>query len=139
MGDDFAVGCRLELLSRRSQLVLESLIVLDHAIVHDGDDAVTTNVRVCVFVGRRSVGRPTSVPNSGRPAQWCCFKPIGEILNSPACFTQVDRVILEDGNASAVVAAIFKSPQAFQKKLGGITIADVPYDSTHPGPHKTLT
>ncbi len=50
------------------QATLERLEVLDHAIVNDGNLAVTTQVGVGVDVARRTVGGPAGVADA-RPAR----------------------------------------------------------------------
>jgi hypothetical protein len=57
---NFGVGLGLELVALRDQLVLERLIVLDDAVVNDGD-AIAGQVRVRVRLGDAAVRGPTRV------------------------------------------------------------------------------
>ena len=63
-GDRFRVGLGLEHLSGRLQLVTEGGVVLDDAVMHDGD--ARRAVRMGVGLGGGAMGRPSRVANSSR-------------------------------------------------------------------------
>ena len=61
MREHFGVGAGLELVPGLEQALLELIVVLDDAVVNDGDLAGLVEVRMGVFVGRRAVGGPARV------------------------------------------------------------------------------
>ena len=64
LGDDLGVGVAAEDDALGLQLPLEGGVVLDDAVVDDGDGAVAAEVRVGVAVGGRAVRRPARVADA---------------------------------------------------------------------------
>ena len=61
--DDLGIGVRGELIARALQALADRLVVLDDAVVDDGD--IAGHVRMGIALGRRAVRRPAGVRNTG--------------------------------------------------------------------------
>ena len=64
MGQDFGVRGGTEGVAGFEELFLEAVVILDDAVVDDGDFAGLVQVRVGIFVGGRAVGGPAGVADA---------------------------------------------------------------------------
>ena len=69
MNDHLGVGSGAELVALLHQLGTQQLVVLDNAVVNQGD-ALVRNMRVGVDRRGFAVGRPTGVGNTGTAQHW---------------------------------------------------------------------
>ena len=129
--DHLAIGLRAALDPRLRQAVTQRAVVLHDAVVHDDGRAVAGDVRVRVAVGDGPVRRPAGVPNAGvaggRRAE-DRFQ-LGQLAG--ALEDRQRPVVVEDGHAAAVVAAIVQALQALQQDRPGRLLAHVGDDSAH--------
>ena len=58
VGDRFGIGPRAKDVAQLLQLIAESGVVLDHAVVHQHDFAVAAHMRMRIDVRRRAMGGP---------------------------------------------------------------------------------
>ena len=58
---------------------------------------------------------------------------LGHFFNATNAFADADFTSTLDGNAGAVVSAVFEPSQSFDQKIGSGAEADITYDSTHSG------
>ena len=131
--DDFGVGVAAEAYPVRHELSAERGIVLDDAVVDDGDEAFAVGVGVGVGVGRRPVGGQTRVADArasrgGPPAQ------IGDQVGDAAGpFAQVQLAATGKGReAGAVIPAVLKPPQPLRQHRLRLAVAYVTDYTTHP-------
>src|ERR1700730_6205659 len=67
MGENFRVRVRVKIVvAVLDQLLLESLVILDHAVVNERDFAAGIEMRMRIFIVHLSVRRPASVTDSVR-------------------------------------------------------------------------
>jgi hypothetical protein len=93
-------------------LPFESGIVLDDAVVNDGDEAVAADVGVGVAVVGRAVRGPAGVADADAAGGGLVAEGADEVVN-PACpFAKVQPGAGERGQAGAVLTAVLQPPQA---------------------------
>ena len=104
--------------------------VLDDAVVHHRDRAVRAHVRVGVGVGRRSVGRPSRVPDAelaANPLREDRFE-LGELAGR---LVDAHRGAGDQCDAGGVVAAVLEPLEARHQDRSGAPVAYVSDDSAH--------
>ncbi len=131
VGDDFGVGLGGELIAELLQLIAQLFVILDDAVVHDGD-AIAGNVRVSVALGRNAMGCPPSVGNShlavrGRLAER--FLQHFDLAHGAQALQVLSSV--EHRDAGGVIAAVFQSAQSFDQDRYDVTIRNGPDNSAH--------
>ena len=83
MRHDFGVGVGDELVTRFLQALADRFIVLDDAVVHQGD--VARHVRMRIALGRRTVRCPARVGDAGVPADVLRARLRSELGDPPGC------------------------------------------------------
>ena len=132
-GGDLGVGLALEGVALGEELVLQLGEVLDDAVVDEGESSVVAEVRVRVAVGRAAVRRPAGVADAGAAAvQGRRLEVVGEHLELAGALRRLDdAVVVDDGDARRVVAAIFEATKASHEHVEAVALSDVSDDSTH--------
>jgi hypothetical protein len=103
------------------------LVVLDGPVVHDGDRAGAVDVRVGVAVGRRAVRGPAGVPDAERAGQRLVGDLLLEVGQLAGLALDLQRaLVVEHGDARAVVAAVLEPAQAVEHHVEGGLLTDVP-------------
>jgi len=131
MRDDFGVGLRAELDPFGVEQLAQRLVVLDDAVVDDGDLAAGVQVRVRVELRDAAVSRPARVRDADRPAlrrrRPVALQP-GDHADALA---NVERPILDQRNPGRIVAAIFEALQAVDQETARRFDADATDDAAH--------
>ena len=132
MRQHFAVGFRAEPMSLGGQAAFQRQIVLDDAVVHQGDAPPAVGMRMGVMVGRAPVGGPAGMPQAegalGGRAAAGRLQPTH--LAHGARNMQPPGVI-DHGDAGAVVAAVFQPLQPGINQRPGILPPHIANDSAH--------
>jgi len=100
-------------------------------LVAETDRCVTNDVRMRITDGRRAVGRPARVGDSGDTVQWIGRKLAREIIELALGAAADELAILDGTNAGRVIAAIFEPLQAIEQPLRDVRFSDDPDNSTH--------
>ena len=116
------------------ELPLEGGVVLDDAVVDDGDGAVAADVRVGVAVGGRAVRRPAGVADADAAGGRLVAQRFRQVGDAAGLLAQVQPVARQGGHAGAVVAAVFQPPQPFDQDRLRLPPADVADDAAHGSP-----
>src|SRR5688572_8274339 len=97
-------------------------MVLDDAVVDDGDDRAQMRVRVAL--GRRAVSRPARMADADRAAERLGLKaghePVQLALSTPTLHAATGQ----GGDAGTIVAAIFETPKGFEQKRSSRSLPD---------------
>ena len=113
------------------ELPFEEVVVLDDAVVDDGDRAVAAQVGMGIDIGGTAVRGPARVADAGKPWGRLPLQQRFEVGNTTGTLAQ-PQVGPGDGcHAGAVVAAVFEAGQALQKDRRSFTLSRVTDDSTH--------
>ena len=108
MGDDFGICFGLELYAFGDEFRLEGRVVLDDAVVDDGNLAVEAHVRVRIRFGRCTVRCPAGV----RDADGTADRMRLELVFKGAYFARstdnFNLAVVDEGDSRAVVSAVFK-------------------------------
>ena len=131
VGDDLGVGVAVEDDALFLQLALEGGVVLDDAVVDDGDAAIAAEVRMGVAVGGRAVGGPARVADADAAGRRLLLQMSGQFGDAAGPLADVQMRAGQRGHAGAVVAAIFQPPQALDKDRFRLSIAHVTDDAAH--------
>ena len=130
---DLGVGFAPEGEALGEELGLQLSVVLDDAVVDDGEPVVIGQVRVGVVVGGSAVGRPAGVPDAGGAVgERVALQVVAEDaeLARALAHTQI-ALTVDDGDAGGVVSAVFETGQARKKDGLALARAHVSDDSTH--------
>ena len=128
---DFGVGFREKLVALRDQLVLDGLVVLDDAVVNDGD-AVAGQVRMRIRLGDAAVRGPARVGDAEPASQRRLRELLLELRDLADGAAQTERVVrLHHGNACRVIAAILEPAQTLDQDGHDVALGDGSYDSAH--------
>ena len=132
----FRVRFALEGIAELDELFLQELVVLDDAVMDQGQFAAAREMRVGVLFRRFAVGGPARMAYAHRKGRGLAGRLLEfslevvdlalglEHLNPP-------RFGLGEGNAGAVVSAILQLVKALDKEGGSLGAADISYNSTH--------
>ncbi len=131
VGDDLGIGLAAEDEAFGLELLLEGDVVLDDAVMNDGNGSVAAEMRVGVSVGGAAVGGPARVANAVTTGGRLIGQQRGQLGNSACPLAEVQFRASQRGHAGAVVAAVFQAFQALQQNWLRLTAADVTNDSTH--------
>jgi hypothetical protein len=109
----------------------EGSIVLDDAIVNDGQPTGTVGMGMGVAVGGDAMGRPSGMSDP----QASLNRFVGQILLQPGDLalglSDDQSLAVHDGKPRRVVSPVFEALEARDKHPGGIPRANVAYDPTH--------
>ena len=118
-----------EFLALGLQFGAQLRVVLDDAVVNDGDPGGAVRMRVAL--GRRAMGRPARVADADAAGQRGAFQhrcQIAELALGAAAF---DMAVDEGSDAGAVIAAIFQPPQRVHQQRSRGTRSDHSDDAAH--------
>lgn len=128
--DHLRVGFGLEGVAFRAQVAAEFQIVLDDAVVDDGDGAIFAQVRVGVALRHAAVRGPARVGDGERAI-------VAELIavdysNGADVFFDGEVFIFLTGHSPRVVAAVFEVFEPFNGDFPRVLAgADVSEDATH--------
>ena len=128
--DDFGVGVRIEAVALGFQLLAQIRVVLDDAVVHDRD-AVAGDVRVCVLGVRNAVGRPARMRDAGEAGDRGALVQGLQLAHLARRADAGQAVILQNGDAGRVVAAVFQRLQTCDQDGDDISLTCGGYNSAH--------
>ncbi len=132
VGEDFGIGGGLEGMAVGKKLVFDDIIILDHAIVNEGDSAALVGVGVGIFVGRRSMGSPAGMSDPERAFEGVGMEEPGEaVIDFAFPFAELECVIGQDTDAGAVITPILEAAEALEDEGTGRLTTDVTYNSAH--------
>ena len=138
--DDLGVRVRLEVASLFDESLLQAAEILNDPVVHDRQSAVTAGLRMCILLGRRSVGCPSRVPDAGMTCHRVSRQRGDQLVDSADGLTRCDLAIRSpDRQARTVVSSILQATQSLDQELGGICRSDRANDSTHASVPLSLT
>src|SRR5258705_373572 len=100
--------------------------------MHDGNGAGLIEMRMGVLIGRWTVSSPAGMPDADLAENAVFLQEIGETLVDLAfLFVDAQFAAVENGQAGAVVTAVFKAAQPLENDRGGDSFADVSNNSAH--------
>ena len=132
MRHDFGVGLGGKLVSFGLQLVFQLNIILNDSVVDDDNLSGAVAMRVGVFFRGAAMRGPARVSDAIQAVK----RGLGDGLFEVA---QLSRgapnlhfaVLLDDGNAGRIVAAILEPPQTVQNQRHDFLRSDIPDDPAH--------
>ena len=132
MGDDFRVGLGDEFVPFCDQLLLQSQVILDDAVMHHDDVAVAIAMRMGILFGGPSVRRPARVADAVGAFHRVQPQNLFEVAQLALRPPHAQAVALfEHRDPGRVVAAVFQPLQPIQDDGNCLLISDVANDSTH--------
>ncbi|MNL00974.1 hypothetical protein D3C87_1214260 [compost metagenome] len=130
VGDDFGVGVRGEHVTQGFELLTQSFVVFDDAVVHHRQ--VTGKMRVRVALARCTVSRPAGVGDAQTTDQRFfgqCLLQFADLARTTQALELL--VVGVDRHAGAVIPTVFQTLQAFDQDGGDVTFCDCTNNSTH--------
>ncbi|MCY1398324.1 hypothetical protein D9M71_133530 [compost metagenome] len=131
MDDDFGVGVRGEDITLGLELLTQSFVVFDDAVVDDRQ-LLAGEVRVGIALAGGAVGGPAGVGDAQATDQRLLGQgllQLGDLAGTTAAIQLT--VIGEDGHTGAVIATVFEALQALDQNGGDIALGDGANDATH--------
>src|SRR4029077_621201 len=123
MRQDFGVRGRTKIsVAILDKLLLERLIIFNHASVNERESTARIEMRVGIFVGHFAVCRPARVANSERTRWWVLRDQLAERSNTPRAFADLDVVpSINNGHPGRVVAPVSEPSQTVQQNRRGLS------------------
>jgi len=113
MSDDLRVGGRTERVALGDEAFAQRFVVLDHAVVDDGQQAIAAEMGVGIGVVGRTVRGPARVPDARPATQRRLLGEPFEPLDAAGALDDHQPAIRTDQRqAGAIVAAILQPAQA---------------------------
>ena len=111
--EHFCVGVAVELNPFLLQLVFQHGIVLDDAVVDNGQPSCAAHVGVGIRACRFSVGGPPRMGDANRSADVLSFGMFLQVGHLSFCLVYLKpRLLRDQGDARTVVSAVFQSLQS---------------------------
>ena len=129
MGDDLGVGVGVNTAPSRRELGLELAEILDDAVMDDRHEV--GHMRVGVGLDRLAVRRPAGMADAGRARQRLGFQLLLEIAQLAFGAAPAEMAVLDGGDASRIVAAIFEPLQRVDELLRDRPFAENANDAAH--------
>ena len=130
VGDDFGVGLRGELVAQRTQAFALRLVVLDDAVVHQRQFAVT-DVRMRVVFGDAAMRGPARVADAEGGVEAFGQRGGFHLGDAAGATHAAHRFAIDHRDAGRIVAAVFQPLQAIDQQRDHVTVGDGADDSTH--------
>ena len=141
VGDDLGVGLGAEDVAAADELGAQLAVVLDDAVVDDDDVAGGVGVRVGVDAASpcraspSACGRCRCLPGgSGAVEAGAQVRELADVLGDEQA-----PVVVEDGDAGAIVAAVLELGEAVEDDGRRLFAADVADDAAHAAPPAAAT
>src|SRR5882757_5739811 len=129
--DHFGIGFRVETVAQLNETGSQRLMILDNAVVHDGNSA-PRNVRMRIARGGNAVSGPTGMGDADMAGDWCGIKGIlqrfyfahgahpSELTGGP-----------QHGHSGGIVSPVLETAQSLHQDRNGIALRDDTDDSAH--------
>ena len=131
MHDHLGVGARRENVARLLELPPQPRVVLDDAVVDDGQGPRAVGVRVRVGVGRRTVGRPARVADADVCLYGILHQRALEVHDLARAAADLEPAAVEDGETGRVVPAVFEPLETLDQKWRGVFLTHITDDPAH--------
>ena len=132
LDEHLGVGVALELHAFLLQLLLQVGVVLDDAVVDDGQIARLRIMGVRIAARRLAVGSPAGVGNADGAADVLVGAILAEVVNLALRLIDIQLALAVDKrHACRVVATILEPAQSFYQDGEGIFLSDISYYSAH--------
>ena len=131
MHEHFGVGVALEHVTTVLQLFLQRCIVLDDAVVDQGEVPAGAHVRVCVHIVGLAVCGPPRVTDADGAF---CAAPVHvrlQVAHLALAFVDAQGVVIDQGHPCAVVPAVLQALEAVHDDRVGLALTHVGHDSAH--------
>jgi len=127
MSENFRVSfSRIIVVAVLDQLLLERVIIFDHAIVDESDLAARIEMGMRIFVVHLAMRGPAGVADAIGARGRLLRHEFGEISDAPRTFARLDLVVADNGDTGGIVAAIFKPAEPIEKNGRRFRPTDVP-------------
>src|SRR5437016_5133618 len=132
MRQNFGVGIGAKIcVAFLNELLLEHLIIFNHAVVDERDFARGIEMRVGVFISDFSVRRPAGVTDAIRSGGGFFGNQFGQRGDSPGAFSSLDLVAVYDRDAGGIVAAVFEATKTIEQNGRCFGASNVTNDATN--------
>ena len=129
---NLGVGLAGEVVAEARELGAQRKIVLDDAVVDDGEPAVLRDVGVGVDVAGLSVGRPAGVGYAYAAADILACSQVLEVLHlAPGLVDHELRTVVDQRHSRAVISSVFQTLEPLYQYRVGLAASHISYYSTH--------
>ena len=132
MRQNFGIGRGFESMALLQKSIFQPVEILDDAVVDNGNAPALVEMRMRVFVGGRTMSGPPRMPHADMAVERLSVEKTREALVDLSLFlAQMELSIAQDGQASAIIAAIFEPSQTLENNRRRLLFADVSNNATH--------
>ena len=128
--DDFRICLGFELETRLFQLLAQFFIVLDDAVVNNGN-RLPRHVRVRIIFARGAMCRPARVRDAGCALERCFVERLLQFLHFAETANPLKGLAVQNRDTRRVVTAILEPAQALHQYRDDISLGNSTDDSTH--------
>ena len=132
--DDLGVGLRPERVPLRRQRRAKLLVVLDNAVVDDGQAVVAIDVRMRVHFAGTAMRRPARVRNPQRAGRRADLRELRlEVRDLAEGLADLQAVAVDRRHARGIVSAVLEPLEGGHEHVDGCARADVSDYAAHTG------
>ena len=131
MREHLRIRLRLEGVPFLHELILQHVVVFDHAIVAEEERAALVAVRMRILIGDAAVRCPARVRDAHGPGGRRLLDEFRKIGDAPDAFAHFDLPAVEHRDARRIVPAIFQAPEPVEEDGDRSFRTDVADDAAH--------
>ena len=131
VGHDLRVRLGAEPVAVALEQLPEVGVILDDAVVDDGDRARAVAMRMGVLVGGFAVGRPAGVGHTQLALRGLARQDALERGDLPDAPAHLETAIVDQRDTGGVVAAVLEPLEPVHQEWHGLLLADISDDSAH--------
>ena len=130
VGDHLGVGLRLEHVAQRGQALALGLVVLDDAVVDQGQVAVA-DVRMGIGLGHPAMGGPAGMADAEHAAEAFRHRRLLHLGHPAGAPHPAHAGRVRHGDSGRVIAAVLQALEAFDQDRNHIAICDRTDNAAH--------
>jgi hypothetical protein len=131
VGHDLGVGGRGEVIAGGLELVAQLQIILDDAVVHDGDTSARVRMRMGIGLGGGAMGGPAGMPDAHVRLQGLLEHLALQIDDLADLATELETAVEGNGETRGVIAAVLQALETVHHHDLGEVVPDVADDAAH--------
>ncbi len=129
----FGVGVGFEYMAFVHELLLQSHVVFNDAIVNDDEMIVAVAMGMGISIRRLAMGGPAGVADTDVTGERMGFQRFFQICQAAFFLFDLNISISINSDTCRVIASVFQTAQSVNEKMGRLAATHITYNTTHIG------